>query len=106
MKPVAFGVERPATLEEACEVLSDTGRDAKVLAGGQSLVPPLNFRLARPDVLVDLNPLEELQGLRVESGELRVRAMTRLVDLERSPAVQDGWQLVAEALPQVAHARR
>lgn len=103
MKPVAFQVERPASLEEACEVLADTARDAKVLAGGQSLVPLLNFRLARPDVLVDLNPLQELQGLCVESGELRVGAMTRLVELERSPAVRDGWQLVAEALPQVAH---
>jgi aerobic carbon-monoxide dehydrogenase medium subunit len=104
MKPVAFQVERPASVDEACERLSDEGREAKVLAGGQSLVPLLNFRLARPDVLVDLNPLAELRGLRVETGELRVGAMTRLAEMERSPLVRDGWQLVAEALPAVAHA--
>jgi carbon-monoxide dehydrogenase medium subunit len=103
MKPVAFQVERPESLEEACELLTREGRDAKVLAGGQSLVPLLNFRLARPDVLVDLNPLTELQGLRVEGRELRVGAMTRLLAMERSADVREGWPLVAEALPQVAH---
>lgn len=103
MKPIAFEVERPTTLDEACARLAQEGRDAKLLAGGQSLVPLLNFRLARPDVLIDLNSVPELQGIRVESGELRVGAMTRLAAMERSPIVRDGWQLVGEALPQVAH---
>lgn len=103
MKPVTFEVERPTSIDEACARLAQKGRDAKVLAGGQSLVPLLNFRLARPDVLIDLNSVPELQGLRVESGELRIAAMTRLSAMERSPIVGQGWQLVAEALPHVAH---
>ncbi|MBO0688891.1 MAG: FAD binding domain-containing protein, partial [Candidatus Dormibacteraeota bacterium] len=72
-----------------------------------SLMPLLNFRLARPEVLVDLNPVSELQYVSRTSsggnGELRVGAMTRLRHLERSPDLGDRWQLVAEALPQVAH---
>jgi CO/xanthine dehydrogenase FAD-binding subunit len=103
MKPVAFELERPATVDEALALLADTGRDAKVLAGGQSLMPLLNFRLARPEVLVDLNPVAELQYVRREDGELRVGAMTRLRGLEQARELGDRWQLVAEALPQVAH---
>lgn len=107
MKPVAFELERPATLDEALAVLAGTERDVKVLAGGQSLMPLLNFRLARPEVLVDLNRVGELQYVTRPSpggdGELRVGAMTRLRHLERAPDVGERWQLVAEALPQVAH---
>lgn len=103
MKPVAFELERPASVDEALALLAGTGRDAKVLAGGQSLMPLLNFRLARPEVLVDLNGVSELQYVSRDDGELRVGAMTRLRHLERAPEVGERWQLVAEALPQVAH---
>ena len=103
MKPVAFELERLATVDEALALLAGTGRDAKVLAGGQSLMPLLNFRLARPEVLVDLNGVSELQYVSRDDGELRVGAMTRLRHLERAPEVGERWQLVAEALPQVAH---
>ncbi|MBO0704878.1 MAG: FAD binding domain-containing protein, partial [Candidatus Dormibacteraeota bacterium] len=107
MKPVAFELERAGTVDEALALLAGTSSDAKVLAGGQSLMPLLNFRLARPEVLVDLNPVSELQYVSRTSsggnGELRVGAMTRLRHLERSPDLGDRWQLVAEALPQVAH---
>ncbi|MBO0690507.1 MAG: FAD binding domain-containing protein, partial [Candidatus Dormibacteraeota bacterium] len=82
MKPVAFELERAGTVDEALALLAGTSSDAKVLAGGQSLMPLLNFRLARPEVLVDLNPVSELQYVSRTSsggnGELRVGAMTRL----------------------------
>jgi aerobic carbon-monoxide dehydrogenase medium subunit len=103
MKPVAFELERPGSLDEALALLAGSGRDAKVLAGGQSLMPLLNFRLARPEVLVDLNPVAELRHVSRDGGSLRIGAMTRLRQLERSPELGERWQLVAEALPQVAH---
>jgi CO/xanthine dehydrogenase FAD-binding subunit len=104
VKPVRFELERATTVDEACALLAGTGRDARVLAGGQSLLPLLNFRLARPEVLIDLNPILELQYVQPQDGELRVGAMTRLRTLERSPLLGDRWPIVAEALPQVAHA--
>jgi carbon-monoxide dehydrogenase medium subunit len=103
MKPVAFELSRPQSVDEACGLLAQTGRDAKLLAGGQSLVPLLNFRLARPELLVDLNPVSELQYERVVEGELRVGAMTRQRALERSELAGAGWPLLREALAQVGH---
>jgi aerobic carbon-monoxide dehydrogenase medium subunit len=104
MKPVAFELERPRSVDEACELLGQTGRDAKLLAGGQSLVPLLNFRLARPELLVDLNLVGELQYVQAVGGELRVGAMTRQRALERSRLPGAASRLLEEALPLVAHA--
>src|SRR5581483_3626621 len=103
MKPPPFEYDAPTTLGEALDLLAEYGDDAKVLAGGQSLVPLLNFRLARPDRLVDLNGVAELAGLREESGELVIGSMTRTAELERSPAVAARFPLLREAVRFVGH---
>ena len=77
MKPARFDYYDPTTLAEALSLLAQFGDTAKPLAGGQSLVPMMNMRLARPAQLVDLNRLGELNYLKVEGGELRIGAMTR-----------------------------
>ncbi|MGE5273578.1 MAG: FAD binding domain-containing protein [Verrucomicrobiota bacterium] len=99
MKPAAFAYHRPATLGEALALLAED-EEAKPLAGGQSLVPMLNFRLARPPALVDLADIEELAGIRVEDGVLVVGAMTRQWDLEHAP---QAFPLLREALAFVGH---
>lgn len=103
MKPVAFELRQPGSVDEAVELLAGDG-EVKVLAGGQSLVPLLNFRLARPEVLVDVNRIAELQYIREQDGGLAIGALTRQRALERSEPVTRLAPLLAEALPQVAHA--
>jgi len=99
VKPAPFEYFRPATLEEALGLLAEH-EDAKPLAGGQSLVPMLNFRLARPAALVDLAAIDELAGIRIDDGSLVVGAMTTQWDLEHSP---DAFPLLREALAHVGH---
>jgi carbon-monoxide dehydrogenase medium subunit len=90
-------------VDHVLRLLADTDREVKVLAGGQSLVPLMNFRLARPRVLVDLNRLSELQYIRERDGWLLIGAMTRQSALERSALVERLAPLLAEALPLVGH---
>jgi carbon-monoxide dehydrogenase medium subunit len=99
VKPAPFEYRRPGSLDEALALLAEN-EDAKALAGGQSLVPMLNFRLARPAALVDLGAIQELAGIRVEDGVLVVGAMTRQWDLEHAP---EAFQLLREALAFVGH---
>jgi aerobic carbon-monoxide dehydrogenase medium subunit len=99
VKPAPFAYHRPASLDEALTLLAEDD-DAKPLAGGQSLVPMLNFRLARPSALVDLGSIDELTGIRVEDGVLVVGATTRQWDLEHSP---DAFPLLRDALGFVGH---
>lgn len=102
MKPAPFAYHRPASLEEALAVLAEHGGDAKALAGGQSLIPAMNFRLARPKVLVDLNRIPELAY--VKGGEeLHLGALTRQSVAERDPAVARDAPLLKEAFPHIAH---
>ena len=103
MKPAGFEYHDPTTLSEATALLGRLGEDARVLAGGQSLVPLMNFRLARPAHLVDLNGVTELDFLSVEGGELRIGAMTRQRALERSEAAAAGWPLLREAAGFIGH---
>jgi CO/xanthine dehydrogenase FAD-binding subunit len=103
MKPPRFDYEAPRDLDAALALLAERGTDGKVLAGGQSLVPLLNFRLARPDVLIDVNELQELSYLRREGGRLRIGALTRQAQAERSPIVRERWPLLGAALRFVAH---
>jgi carbon-monoxide dehydrogenase medium subunit len=104
MKPAAFDYHRPDSLDEALALFSELGADAKPLAGGQSLVPAMNFRLARPGVLVDLNRIESLAGIEeTADGGLRIGAMTRQRAVERSPAVARRAPLLADAMPWIAH---
>ena len=103
MKPATFEYHDPTTLSEATTLLSRLGEDARVLAGGQSLVPLMNFRLARPGHLVDLNRVAELDFLSVADGELRIGAMTRQRVLERSDEAAAGWPLLREAAGFIGH---
>ena len=103
MKPPPFDYLAPASVEEAFALLGDLGEGAKALAGGQSLVPMLNFRLVRPRHLVDLNGLTELAGIREDDGRLVIGAMTRQRAVERSALVRARCPLLAEAMPQIGH---
>jgi len=103
VKPVAFELETAERIEDALALLASPGQEVKVLAGGQSLVPLLNFRLARPDVLVDINRLRDLQYITRQPDALAIGAMTRLRALEQSAELRQLAPLVAEALPTIAH---
>jgi carbon-monoxide dehydrogenase medium subunit len=104
MKPPPFEYFAAESLEEALEVLSVHGDEAKALAGGQSLIPLLNFRLARPTVIVDLNRIHELGRLTpLPNGGIAVGAMSRQRDAERSSLISARAPLVTEAMPYVAH---
>lgn len=103
MKPAAFDYWAPRTLDEALSLLAEHADAAKPLAGGQSLIPAMNFRLAAPAVLVDLNGIPELSYIREEDDALHIGAMTRQRELERSATVARGAPLLAAALPFVAH---
>ena len=105
MKPPAFAYAAPKTLDETLALLARHGEDAKVLAGGQSLVPLLNFRLARPELLIDVNRVTGLAGVRRVAGTLRIGALTRHAAVERSLLVTRHWPLLSEAIGCVAHAQ-
>lgn len=103
MKPSAFEYSRPQSLAEALELLAEHGPDAKVLAGGQSLLPMLSMRLAAPARLVDINRIAELSYVRTEADGVRVGALARHAELERHPAARSSQPLLAQALKLVAH---
>lgn len=103
MKPAAFDYHAPSTVEEALSLLAEYGDESKPLAGGQSLIPTMNFRLAQPAVLVDLNGIDGLVGIDATADGVRIGAMTRQRDVERSAVVAERAPLVTEALPFVAH---
>jgi aerobic carbon-monoxide dehydrogenase medium subunit len=103
MKPPKFDYHAPPTLDEALALLVRYDGDAKVLAGGQSLVPLLNFRLARPAALIDLNRIKSLAYIREDDGRLRFGAMTRQRAIEFSPIVARRLPLLREATRWVGH---
>lgn len=104
MKPAPFKYYAPASVREALASLAQHGYDAKVLAGGQSLIPMMNFRLAQPAVLVDLNSVSELFYIRPEGdGGLRLGAMTRQRQVERDPLVAERAPMIHEAMPKIAY---
>ncbi|GGS52594.1 carbon monoxide dehydrogenase [Planobispora rosea] len=103
MKPPPFDYHRPRSLGEALDVLAGTGADGKVLAGGQSLIPLLNMRLAAPAHLVDINGLTELATVEEEPGGLRIGALARHARVERSARAAALQPLLGQALRLVAH---
>jgi aerobic carbon-monoxide dehydrogenase medium subunit len=104
MKPAPFEYEAPASLDAALDLLARHGGDAKILAGGQSLIPMMNFRLAEPALLVDINRVAELDFLRRDAdGTLRIGALTRQRRLERDPLVAEAAPLLHETVPFIAH---
>ncbi|MCH7563785.1 MAG: xanthine dehydrogenase family protein subunit M [Gemmatimonadetes bacterium] len=106
MKPAPFEYRRPDTVEEVLHLLAEYGDEAKLLAGGQSLIPTMNFRLAQPAVLIDLNAVKGLDSVdEADDGGLRLGAMVRQAAAERSALVAEKVPLLAETLPFVAHAQ-
>jgi len=103
MKPATFEYYDPTTLDEALDLMSRFGEEARPLAGGQSLVPLMNFRLLRPAHLIDLNGVSELSFLKTEYGVLRIGATTRQRALERSTDIGQGWPLLSEAASFIGH---
>jgi CO/xanthine dehydrogenase FAD-binding subunit len=104
MKPAPFDYQAPQSLEEALSLKARHGDDAKFLAGGQSLIPAMNFRLVQASLLVDVNGLPGLDFIReAHGGELRLGALTRQRKLERDPLVARHAPLLRETMPYVAH---
>jgi carbon-monoxide dehydrogenase medium subunit len=102
MIPPAFEYVRPSTVEEAVQALAEAGEDAKVLAGGQSLIPVLRLRLAAPTLLVDLGGIASLRGVSEDGDDLVIGAMTRHADILRDPLVARYAPLLAQATATVA----
>lgn len=103
MKPPKFDYHAPKSVDDALALLERYGGDAKILAGGQSLMPLLNFRLSRPAALVDLNRIPSLAYIREVDGQVRLGAMTRQRTIEFSPVVKDRLPLLREATRWVGH---
>ena len=103
MKPAPFRYIAAASLEHALSLKAEHGDDAKFLAGGQSLMPAMNFRLARPAVLIDINEIKDLAGIRPSAAATRVGPVTRYRTLQRDAAFARDFALIGEALPHIAH---
>lgn len=101
MIPAAFEYEVPTDLAQAIDRLSKSGGEAKVLAGGQSLIPLMKFRLAQPARIIDISRIPGLSYIR-ENGELRIGALTREVDLEESAVIRDRYPIVADTAAVIA----
>ena len=105
MKPAPFRYTAPTSLDEALALMTEYGFDAKLLAGGQSLIPVMNFRLAQPAVIVDINGVAELSYEKATDDGLRLGAMVRQTALEQSPTVAELAPLIHHTMPYVAHSQ-
>lgn len=103
MKPNSFEYVRVDTLNDAIAVLQEHGDDARILAGGQSLIPAMNMRLALPEVLVDVSNISEMHGITLVDGGLRIGAMCRHAEVMKSPEIAKYAPLIAMAMPNIAH---
>lgn len=105
MKPAAFQYHRAHSVEQALTLLAELGEDAKLLAGGQSLVAMMNFRLARPAHLIDIGPVEELRYVHRTGGELTIGGLTthRQVEVGHGAACADGFEAIADAMAWIGH---
>lgn len=103
MKPAKFDYHDPTTLDDALGLMAQFGEQARPLAGGQSLVPLMNFRLIRPGHLIDLNGVAGLSYLKMDDGMLRLGATTRQRELERSTIVAQRWPLLRDAAAFIGH---
>ncbi len=103
MKPSAFDYVRARSPQQVFDLLAQHGDDARVLAGGQTLLPALNMRLSAPSLVVDIGALDGLRGIAVQAGVLRIGALTRHVEIEESALVALHVPLLAQAAPHIAH---
>jgi carbon-monoxide dehydrogenase medium subunit len=103
VKAPRFSYVRAESLEQVFELLKQHGEDARILAGGQSLIPTLNMRLSQPAILIDINRLDALKGISAGDGAVRIGALTRHVEVAESPVIAARLPLIAAAMPHVAH---
>jgi CO/xanthine dehydrogenase FAD-binding subunit len=103
MKPAAFKYIAATSLEQALALKAEHGDDAKFLAGGQSLMPTMNFRLARPSVLIDINAIGDLAGIRPSGAATRIGPVTRYRTMQCDATFAKAFALISEALPHIAH---
>jgi carbon-monoxide dehydrogenase medium subunit len=104
VKAPPFAYAKPRTLAEALELLARHGEGARVLAGGQSLIPSLNMRLSSPGILIDITGLKDLSRMEVAGGKVKVGALVTHAALEKSPDIRKHVPLLAQAVPHIAHA--
>lgn len=105
MKPAGFDYVRAESIEEALEALHEEGADARILAGGQTLIPMLNMRMARPSVIIDIMQVSDLDRIEFVDGSIRVGATVRQHDLEQAPELSLRQPLLAAAVPWIGHAQ-
>jgi aerobic carbon-monoxide dehydrogenase medium subunit len=103
VKPAAVAYVKAASLDQVFDLLTRHGDEARILAGGQSLIPTLNLRLSTPAVLIDINGLDGLAGIAVEDGTVRIGALTRQRTIEGSAEIARHCPLLAQAMPYIAH---
>lgn len=103
MKAPKFGYVRAESVDHALKLLDEHGEDGRILAGGQSLMPTLNMRLSQPEILIDINRLDDLKGISLDGDTVRIGALTRHVEVLNSDIVKEHLPLIAEAVPHVAH---
>ena len=103
MKAPKFSYVRAESVEQVLELLARHGDEARILAGGQSLMPTLNMRLSQPEILVDIKGLDALKGISEQDGMVRIGALARHVEVMTSPLIARHLPLIAEAIPHVAH---
>ncbi len=103
MKPPVFAYVAPETIEECTALLREYGGDAKIIAGGQSLMPMLNLRMIRPKVIIDIRRIKALDHLERVDGEVRIGAMVRQRAVERDPMIAKDVPLLADAIPHIGH---
>ncbi|MED4730705.1 xanthine dehydrogenase family protein subunit M [Aneurinibacillus migulanus] len=105
MKPAAFDYYTPKTVREALELIEDFGYDAKILAGGQSLIPTMNMRLARPQALIDIGQLDALDYIQVTDTEIQIGAMVRHYAVEHSSQIAQACPMLSEGIRLVGHSQ-
>jgi len=103
VKAPKFSYVRPDTVDQVLSLLGEHGEDARILAGGQSLMPTLNMRLSQPEILIDINRLDSLKGISIKDGIVRIGALARHAEVAESVVVAEHLPLIAEAMPHVAH---
>jgi carbon-monoxide dehydrogenase medium subunit len=103
VKAPKFSYVRAESIEQVLRLLDEHGDEARILAGGQSLMPTLNMRLSQPGLLIDINRIEALAGIALEGGQVRIGALARHAEVARSPVVARHLPLIAQAMPHVAH---
>jgi CO/xanthine dehydrogenase FAD-binding subunit len=103
MKPPKFSYLRPNNLSEAIEMLDEYGDEAKIMSGGQSLIPLLNMRLSTPGYIIDIGRVEEMKGIREEEDSIVIGGMTRHIDVEKSDLIREKCPLLSEGIRWVGH---